>query len=607
MSKPLFSEDEVGPWPADTSLFREPFSKRVKIENPSRELLSNVPEAALYEYSFMHQEAVSSILVSTETDFVMTISFSDGILKFWKKLGQGIEFVKAFACGPRVIDAAVSTDGRELSVISDGNKVRFFDIENFSLTSVCDFPLSGNPSALCYCNKPNDGLSSLLAVSVGSAVALVETAEFLENPESYKPRSEFRVHEAPVVLIKYSVGMDCVVSIDKEGGIEVWNPRTLAHPPACSFSSKFDTDLFELMKESTCAVSLAVSNSHFAIGAADGTIKLFRLSDCRLVKVLDESLKTLSVAQNDPNQPVVHIDNREFTARAQREKTVVAAHPLRNDIVFDESGDILIYSTLVGIHIFHIKTSTLLAVLGKLERTERFLNLALYQGKPKLKIQELTAGGAPEFHVDPTIFCTALDQQRFYLFTKRLPEETRDRFNEPVGVLRPAFMDHVVSAPKHAAATRATLFTTKGDITIELFPRLCKKTVLNFVTLAGNGYYDSVIFHRVIKNFMIQTGDPNGDGTGGTSIWGGHFEDEICESLRHDSPFVVSMANNGVPNTNASQFFITTASAPWLDTKHTVFGRVISGFEVVRTIEAVDTDQNDKPLTDVRILSIKIS
>ena len=119
-----------------------------------------------------------------------------------------------------------------------------------------------------------------------------------------------------------------------------------------------------------------------------------------------------------------------------------------------------------------------------------------------------------------------------------------------------------------------------GDIHIRLFGEEVGKTVENFIGLAKNGYYIGLTFHRVIKGFMIQTGCPNGDGTGGESIWGGEFEDEFHYSLRHDRPFTLSMANAG-PNTNASQFFITTIPAPWLDNKHTVFGRVLKGIETV--------------------------
>ncbi len=144
-----------------------------------------------------------------------------------------------------------------------------------------------------------------------------------------------------------------------------------------------------------------------------------------------------------------------------------------------------------------------------------------------------------------------------------------------------------------------------GEIHVELYPSECPKTVENFVTHSKQGYFDNLIFHRVIKSFMIQTGDPSGDGTGGTSIWGGEFEDEIRPNLTHDQPFVLSMANAG-PNTNASQFYITTVPCPWLNGKHTVFGRVTRGMEVVNQIEGVRVDERKKPLMDVRIRLIKV-
>lgn len=149
------------------------------------------------------------------------------------------------------------------------------------------------------------------------------------------------------------------------------------------------------------------------------------------------------------------------------------------------------------------------------------------------------------------------------------------------------------------------LRTTKGDIRLTLYPDQCPRTVENFATHARNGYYDGVLFHRVIRGFMLQTGDPLGDGTGGESIWGGEFEDELRAGLRHDRAGTLSMANAG-PNTNGSQFFITTVPTPWLDNKHTVFGRVVKGLDVVRAIEASPTDRQDRPLEDVRVLNIDV-
>ncbi len=130
----------------------------------------------------------------------------------------------------------------------------------------------------------------------------------------------------------------------------------------------------------------------------------------------------------------------------------------------------------------------------------------------------------------------------------------------------------------------ATIKTNRGDIVIQLFADKAPMTVNNFVALARDGFYDGVKFHRVIADFMVQTGDPTGTGRGGP---GYRFPDEIHPELRHDGPGVVSMANAG-PNTNGSQFFITHVATPWLDGKHTVFGRVLQGQDVVDSIRQGD-------------------
>ena len=145
----------------------------------------------------------------------------------------------------------------------------------------------------------------------------------------------------------------------------------------------------------------------------------------------------------------------------------------------------------------------------------------------------------------------------------------------------------------------ATISTNMGDIGIQLFPDKAPKTVENFVGLATEGYYNGVIFHRIIDDFMIQGGDPTGTGSGGESFFGGPFEDEFNSELKHSEPGILSMANAG-PNTNGSQFFITLVPTPWLDGHHSIFGKVISGMDVVKSIGKVATSKPfDKPLKDV--------
>jgi peptidyl-prolyl cis-trans isomerase B (cyclophilin B) len=152
---------------------------------------------------------------------------------------------------------------------------------------------------------------------------------------------------------------------------------------------------------------------------------------------------------------------------------------------------------------------------------------------------------------------------------------------------------------REAMSSTAVMHTNHGDITVELFDDDAPKTVENFKKLSNDSFYNGVIFHRVIKDFMVQGGDPTGTGRGGP---GYTFEDEF-----NDHKIVrgaLAMANAG-PNTNGSQFFIvTTDAAPWLDGKHTVFGHVVDGMEVVDKIEGSETDQNDKPREEARIESV---
>ena len=190
-------------------------------------------------------------------------------------------------------------------------------------------------------------------------------------------------------------------------------------------------------------------------------------------------------------------------------------------------------------------------------------------------------------------------------------------------------------AKPQAGEQIAVMHTNKGDISIRLFPDKAPKTVENFVTHAKNGYYDGIVFHRVIKDFMIQGGDPTATGCGGESIWGTPFKDEFDPSL-HNLRGALSMANAG-PGTNGSQFFIVQADSvhpnflsqmkelpdyfppeaveayaqiggtPHLDYHHTVFGQVFEGMDVVDAIASVATNHSDKPLEDVIILGIDVT
>lgn len=148
--------------------------------------------------------------------------------------------------------------------------------------------------------------------------------------------------------------------------------------------------------------------------------------------------------------------------------------------------------------------------------------------------------------------------------------------------------------------TIVVLETNQGTIELKLFPDVAPKTCENFISLVQKGYYDGIIFHRVIKNFMIQGGDPTGTGRGGESIWGKPFKDEVRANITFDRPGLLAMANAG-PNTNGSQFFITVVPTPWLNMNHTIFGEVISGMEIVKKIENCQTKIGGLPVTEQKI------
>jgi len=149
------------------------------------------------------------------------------------------------------------------------------------------------------------------------------------------------------------------------------------------------------------------------------------------------------------------------------------------------------------------------------------------------------------------------------------------------------------------------LETNQGTIELKMFPDVAPLAVENFTTHATNGYYDGLIFHRVIKDFMIQGGDPTGTGTGGTSIWKKEFVNEYAPNVVFDKPFMLAMANHG-PNTNGSQFFITTKATPWLNGGYTIFGEVVSGQDIVTKIENTKIAAADRPVSEQKIVKVYV-
>jgi len=171
----------------------------------------------------------------------------------------------------------------------------------------------------------------------------------------------------------------------------------------------------------------------------------------------------------------------------------------------------------------------------------------------------------------------------------------------PVFLLWMIVISCVYTEAANMSEQTVVLETNQGIIEIKLMPDIAPKACENFLGLIKRGYYDGLIFHRVIKDFMIQGGDPTGTGSGGESIWGKPFKDEVCKEVGFDKPGLLAMANAG-PGTNGSQFFITVIKTPWLNMLHTIFGEVTSGYDIVEKIENTPAGQDSRPAAEQKII-----
>ncbi|KAG2431728.1 hypothetical protein HXX76_009224 [Chlamydomonas incerta] len=629
-------EDTVGPPPPPEDAEQEqgeqdadvgpsmPKPKKRKVLEFEQQYLEVLPSAAMYERSYMHRDTVNNVAV-TSTDFIITTSI-DGFIKFWKKMPRGIEFVKQYRAHVGAVDGlAVSFDGTLCMTLSRDRTVKIFDVLNFDL--IVMMRLTFTPGCAAWIYKKGEAKARLAISDLNSGKVHV----YDPRDGTDTPLAEVEVHRAPVAAMRYCAPLDLVVSTDTKGMIEMWCGTSYGHPapdsssgqaaPRLAWSSKLDTDLFDLAKAKTVAKSLEISRDgqQFAMVCADKRVRVFATRTAKLRRVYDESPDAANEVQRSGAE-MFQLEDIDFGRRMAVERelwnSAEETHGAPN-AVFDESGNFLLYATLLGVKVVNLTTNKVVRMLGKVENSERFLTLALYQGASRGKSGARLRGLPTAEQVDkllgasdPTLFACAFRKSRFYMFTQTEPTEPedpaapgRDVFNE-----KPALEDLIAAEggapqPGHSLPHGARIHTTKGDIVVKLFPDECPRTIENFTTHSRNGYYDGVLFHRVIKNFMIQTGDPLGDGTGGESIWGGEFEDEFHKALRHDRPGILSMANAG-PGTNGSQFFITTVPTPWLDNKHTVFGRVTKGMDVVLAIEKTRCNKDDKPMEDIKILNI---
>lgn len=587
----------------------EPEAKKRKNEEFEPLYLQNLPAAENYEKSYMHREPITHLVV-TRTDFIVTGSV-DGHVKFWKKQDDGIEFVKHFRCHLAPITGMCDNfDGTLLCTISADKSLKIFDVVNFDMINMLKLSYVPSHCSFIHCDK--DPIKALCISEKDSKVLRIYDSHGTSEPI----HTLEKLHYHPVHLIKFNSVMEIVVSTDKMGMLEYWTgPRNdYKFPNNILFESKLDTDLYEMAKVKTIVINIEFSRDakKMAVMSKDRKIRIFNILTGKITQTINESLDVYSTIQQNTPQ----LANMEFGRRLAIEKDIERNEANQfSNMVFDESGLFLIYGSCLGVKMVNLETLETIRYFGKNENN-RFLHIGLFQGttnKPKAMLTiEMKASNNPNLNVirqDPTIFCTAYKKNRFYLFTRREPEDTKNADNERDVFNEKPTKEEIVAATEENSSSRlastAVLHTTAGDITLQLFFKEVPKTIENFVIHSRNGYYNGNIFHRIIKQFMIQTGDPQGNGTGGTSIWGREFEDEFHPALKHDKPYMLSMANAG-PNTNGSQFFITVIPCPWLDRKHTIFGRVVKGMDIVQKISNVKTDKQDKPVDEIKIISVSV-
>lgn len=496
----------------------------------------------------MHPTIVTHILA--HPPHILTAS-DDGQLSVWQ--ASPFTFIKSFAL-PLAPLALVSSPHTAQVLVLTPDTVALVSLPVYDLAPVAALPFA--PLAACFVRATDNDHYVLVSRASCNRVLVLSAADLSQVDMIVTP------HQYPVRHLVYSAAANCLISIDSKAVIDYWQLDMSHHSPRAvplknlSFRSKARTDLYYLARHSLTPTHLAVSNNgkYFVVTCTDQCVRVFDFYTGKI-------WRTYHVCAKDVVHTSHAIPKEELDRRLARENQVVTDPSSLGSLnaVFDPSARFVIYASVVGIHVVEMDTNQEMRVLGEREGAERFLHIALVESKGE--------EGA-------LLLAGSFQSQRVYLFTSEEVAEGRDVFNErPMvkgGKDRPSASEE--AKRKTALAKRAILHTSEGDVGIVLFENVAPKTVENFVTHARNGYFDRVLFHRVIKGFMIQTGDPDGDGTGGESIWGGEFDDEIDIKFSHEIG-TVSMANAG-PNTNGSQFFITCQPTPHLDGKHTIFGEL---------------------------------
>lgn len=572
--------------------------------------LSLLPLPELYERSFSHRDVVTAVHCSPRKSAIVTLS-ADGVVKIWHKTFKLFEFAKQLKVHLGAIDQGCFSGNHEqfLTMSSSETIVKVIDLNVFDVQLV--IKLDFQP-LLMFVTENSVALNS-----EGTGLVFYSSDGELRFANKEK---RFKKMKNRLIGGFCAQKHRMLVALDEKGFIEYIDVETLdfvsIERNKVTFKSKFETDLFTFQKQrlgNPVAIGPSQSNTLFWVLTDASEIWVFRTATARVAmrahlqsEAVIAQLKSLVLVDKFEVQKKekLMIDFLDSAKGKGKQKWTAD---------FDESESFVLVPTAFGIAVIDLKTCAVRSLIGAKEKGELFVSASVYQGE-KLSSNKgvIGQGGASSQtkEADPLLLSICFKKPKFVVFSQRLPEPDirRGDLAERDQTVHKTKQQMDSIDRKFASAkdlpTRAVISTTLGDIHIKLFPDLTPRTVENFATHAKNGYYDNTLIHRVVKGY-IQGGDPNNDGTGGESIWGGTFADEFTPELKHDHPFTLSMANSG-PDTNGSQFFITTLPSPWLDKKHTIFGRAFKGTEVVTEIEGLKTDNFEKPLLDVRIIRISV-
>lgn len=508
---------------------------------------TNLPIVSEHSSSVSNGTEITT-LVTSETH-VVTGSI-DGCIKIYsinQDINTTIECVKSYdtVYSNKPVKQLLLNGTKLASLAENDNGLKIFDLNTLDMIQTVELPFIPNVSSSTSNSWYTD--DKILISSNENELYCVALEE--DDDDSFTKLKN--PHKFPIISMSFNSEFKCFITIDEKGLIEVWDPQTFEIPTTVQFKMKSLTDLFYFRKNKLIVdwVALSSSGEMFACGYDRG-IKVYSMKTGKIIHSIDCERVSSS------------------------------------EIIFDKN--LVVYSTTKGIEVHDLNRDET-EVIGSDDKV-LFNNFGVLKNTQIdiITTEMITSDNAlinSKLNSKPMLVASAVNAEEIYIFNDSSSSTTTS--TPPV--------------KKATNYTKVTLNTTKGDIKIELYSKLTPKTVENFITLCKRSYYNNLIFHRVIPEFMIQTGDPKGDGTGGESCWGGYFEDEFTPELSHEK-YMVSMANAG-PNTNGSQFFITTEDANFLDNKHTVFGKVISGIDVIQSIENVETDEDDKPLDRIVILS----